>query len=436
MGTGEQKPFFRDINADEYDPEVTEMESLCFSCEKQGTTRLFLTKIPFFREVIVSSFSCDHCGNSNAELQSAGRIQDKGVRYSVNILNSKDLNRQVVQAPSATISIPELEFENPANKGGLTTVEGVIGRAIEGLSQDQVLRRIQHPEVAEKIDEFIKKLEQLKTCETPFHIIIDDPSGNSFIENPHAPSSDPQMKVTHYKRTREQNDTLCIGTEEEEEEKEQMDPKFNAHDEVLVFPSNCPGCNSPCQVNMKLLAIPHFKEVVIMASSCDACGLRDSEVKSGGGIEPMGRKIRLKLTDVSDLSRDVLKSETCCINIPELEFSTSMSGSAGKFSTLEGLLGDLITQLKTTNPFYTGDSGQEDKLSRMTDFCDILEKVKNGEMLDVHFELDDPTGNSYLQNLYAPDDDPNMTIELYERTFEQNEDLGINDMKTENYEQS
>ncbi|KAH3703456.1 hypothetical protein DPMN_078492 [Dreissena polymorpha] len=44
-----------------------------------------------------------------------------------------------------------------------------------------------------------------------------------------------------------------------------------------------------------------------MASSCDACGLRDSEVKSGGGIEPMGRKIRLKLTDVSDLSRDVLK---------------------------------------------------------------------------------------------------------------------------------
>lgn len=44
-----------------------------------------------------------------------------------------------------------------------------------------------------------------------------------------------------------------------------------------------------------------------MASSCDACGLRDNEVKGGSGIEPLGRKIRLKLTDVSDLSRDVLK---------------------------------------------------------------------------------------------------------------------------------
>ena len=29
-------------------------------------------------------------------------------------------------------------------------------------------------------------------------------------------------------------------------------------------------------------AIPHFKEVVIMATNCDACGHRSNEVKSGG----------------------------------------------------------------------------------------------------------------------------------------------------------
>ena len=48
--------------------------------------------------------------------------------------------------------------------------------------------------------------------------------------------------------------------------------------------------------------------------------------------------------------------------------------------------------------------------------------------------LDDPLANSYLQNLYAPDPDPNMTIEEYERTWEQNDDLGLNDMKVEGYE--
>ena len=49
--------------------------------------------------------------------------------------------------------------------------------------------------------------------------------------------------------------------------------------------------------------------------------------------------------------------------------------------------------------------------------------------------LDDPAGNSYVQNVYAPDDDPELTIENYERTFEQNDELGLNDMKTEGYEE-
>lgn len=48
--------------------------------------------------------------------------------------------------------------------------------------------------------------------------------------------------------------------------------------------------------------------------------------------------------------------------------------------------------------------------------------------------LDDPLGNSYLQNLYAPDPDPAMTIEEYQRTFEQNESLGLNDIRLEDYE--
>jgi len=47
--------------------------------------------------------------------------------------------------------------------------------------------------------------------------------------------------------------------------------------------------------------------------------------------------------------------------------------------------------------------------------------------------LDDPLANSYLQNLYAPDPDPNMTIEFYDRSWDQNEELGLNDIKVENY---
>lgn len=39
----------------------------------------------------------------------------------------------------------------------------------------------------------------------------------------------------------------------------------------------------------------------------------------------------------------------------------------------------------------------------------------------------------YFQSLSAPLDDPRLQKEFYERNWEQNEELGLNDMKVENY---
>ena len=47
--------------------------------------------------------------------------------------------------------------------------------------------------------------------------------------------------------------------------------------------------------------------------------------------------------------------------------------------------------------------------------------------------LDDPLANSYLQNLYAPDPDPSMEIVVYDRSWDQNEELGLNDIKVDGY---
>ena len=44
-----------------------------------------------------------------------------------------------------------------------------------------------------------------------------------------------------------------------------------------------------------------------MATVCDYCGYRSNEVKSGTGVSPKGTKITLRVTDQSDLSRDILK---------------------------------------------------------------------------------------------------------------------------------
>ncbi|KAM9814144.1 zinc finger protein ZPR1 [Neosynchiropus ocellatus] len=427
---------FRDISADNDDAMPTEIESMCMNCHENGMTRLLLTKIPFFKEVILSSFNCDHCGFSNTEIQSAGRIQEQGVCYTLKVRSKQDLDREVVKADSAVTRIPELDFEIPpfTQKGSLSTIEGILDRTISGLVQDQPLREATDPDVAAKVSEFIDKLRKLKDVEEEFTLVIEDASGNSFVQNPSAPHKDEALTVTRFKRSVEQDIQLGIRADDDDAEEERTDDLDSMRSEVLMFNTNCPECNAPASTNMKLVQIPHFKEVIIMATNCDSCGHRTNEVKSGGATEDLGTKITLHITDPSDMTRDVLKSETCSVLIPELDFELGMAAVGGKFTTLEGLLTDIRTLTVSQNQFVFGDSGTADQMDRLKAFEDKLNKIIAGEM-DAHVVLDDPAGNSYLQNVYAPEPDPEMTTEKYQRTFEQNEELGLNDMKTEGYEQ-
>jgi len=63
---------------------------------------------------------------------------------------------------------------------------------------------------------------------------------------------------------------------------------------------------------------------------------------------------------------------------------------------------------------------------------DILYEQPLAKLFNTIF-VDDPNSNSYVQDIYLPEKDPRLSQEEYERSFEQNEMLGLNDMKTENY---
>lgn len=113
----------------------------------------------------------------------------------------------------------------------------------------------------------------------------------------------------------------------------------------------------------------------------------------------------------------------------------------GRFTTLEGLLNEIFNEL-STKVFRTGDAftsgiGQQglEQGKEERKFEDFLKGLKNCMSATIPFTLiiDDPVSNSYLQNLYAPDPDPNMTVEEYDRSEEQNEELGFSDMVLEGY---
>ncbi|KAG9765525.1 hypothetical protein KCU77_g12149, partial [Aureobasidium melanogenum] len=47
--------------------------------------------------------------------------------------------------------------------------------------------------------------------------------------------------------------------------------------------------------------------------------------------------------------------------------------------------------------------------------------------------IEDPLASSYVQSYTAPAPDPQISVEEYERTEEEEEDLGLKDINTENY---
>jgi len=447
-----KQPLFRDLNADDEQPEISEMESLCMHCGEDGTTRLLLTKIPFFKEVIIMSFDCPHCFYKDNQIQPGSEIQEKGIRLQLKVKDKTMMNRQIVKQKTAMFRIEELQFESPpfASSGVLTTVEGLFETAICGLEQEQPVRKIMHPELSVKIDETIQILKEYKSGVKEFTLTMEDASGNSFIENPFAPKDDPALSIEYYTRSKADDESLGLfeentieNTEQKKENTEQkekkekntdhentdIEEKENFRDEVLEFPSNCSNCHSPVTTKMKIISIPHFKEVIIMACDCDSCGYKTNEVKPGGAIEEKGRRITLKMTDTTDLARDVLTSETCEIRLPDLDIELCHSSMGGRFTTVEGLLVKLKEQLGTVSPFSFGDSK---KKNRMQDIVSKIDQAISGDLF-ITIVLDDPVGNSYIQNVYAPDPDPELNIELYERTPEQDLELGIADMNTENY---
>ena len=126
------RPIFGALSADDAENQLTEIESLCMNCYEKGTTRLLLTKIPYYKDVILSSFECESCNFKNNDIQPAQQTEVFGILIDVELVESKDLNRQIVKSAFGTIRIKDLDFEQaPVGENGLlTTIEGKFYRKI------------------------------------------------------------------------------------------------------------------------------------------------------------------------------------------------------------------------------------------------------------------------------------------------------------------
>ncbi|KAF9683802.1 hypothetical protein SADUNF_Sadunf04G0052100 [Salix dunnii] len=509
-----------------------QVESLCMRCGENGITSFLLTLIPHFRKILLSAFECPHCGERNNEVQFAGEIQPRGCCYSLDIPSGNqkipeldfEIPPEAQRGSLSTLLSPERQVQldiamrdlslHAIDKIGLLCsselllmhhvnldnsftldimlllfhafccicyleilfllipIEGILVRAADELQALQEERRKVDPKTAEAIDEFLLKLRACAAGDSSFKLILDDPAGNSFIENLFVPSPDPSMNIKFYERTPEQQAALGyqVGQSQMGEpgdgpsaevannvsDQIRREPhgsigaaaghraiaqsnsaeiadalfRYTAPEEVMTFPTTCGSCASSCETRMFVTNIPYFQEVIVMASTCDACGYRNSELKPGGRIPEKGKAITLCVKNANDLSRDVIKSDTAGVKVPELDLELGSGTLGGLVTTVEGLITKISESLERVHGFTFGDSLDESKKSKWQGFEIRLKKLLNVEE-PWTLILDDALANSFIAP--ATDDikdDHQLSYEEYERSWEQNEELGLNDIDT------
>ncbi|KAI5458035.1 ZPR1 zinc-finger domain-containing protein [Mariannaea sp. PMI_226] len=391
------------------------------------------------------SFSCEHCNTQNNEIQAAGTVQPKGTYYELRLTSLEDFARQVVKSDTATVKFIELDLEIPSGRGQLTNVEGLLTTVVDDLELGQEARKEQTPEVFLKVAEIISKARSMLLGDSfPFRVFIDDPAGNSFIA-PDLKDGVGKWEKHEYARTTEQNEALGLSSSDPNAPAEHQNPGLTADGEIIPnevysFPATCPGCMHPCTTHMKMVDIPHFKQVVLMSTVCDDCGYRSNDVKTGGEIPELGEKITLEVKDSVDLARDILKSETCGLECPELNLQVNPGTLGGRFTTVEGLLTNVRNDLHS-QIFEAGGNGQggdslaSEEKTQWDSFFSGLDSAIAGEK-PFTIILTDPFASSFVQPLVDPPaPDPRIKRENYTRTEEEEEELGLKDMKTEGYEE-
>ncbi|KAF9620530.1 hypothetical protein IFM89_013151 [Coptis chinensis] len=416
--------------------EIHQIESLCMRCGENGTTKILLTRIPHFRDLVLMAFDCPHCNERNNEVQFAGQLQPRGRTYHLRVASSdkNTLDRHVVKSDSATIKIPHLDFEIPpeAQRGTLSTVEGILMRAVNELEELQEERRKIDPGKAKALDEFLVKLKECASGAVPFDFILDDPTNEQqealgfLVEAKNqegsrnvVPHGTFGAAATHKAIAHGNNEDFTTAL-----------LKYSAPEEVMTFPSTCGLCGIPCETRMFVTKIPYFREVIVMASTCDGCGDRSSELKAGGDVPDKGKKIVVNVKNRVDLNRDVIKSDYASVTIPELDLELGSGTLGGMVTTIEGLITQIGENLDNLNSLHLGDSTTDGKKSEWKDF-----KSRLSQLLDIEepwtLIIDDALARSFVSPVTdVIEDDHQLNFEDYERSWEQNEELGLNDIDT------
>jgi zinc finger protein len=152
----------------------------------------------------------------------------------------------------------------------------------------------------------------------------------------------------------------------------------------------------------------------------------------------------LHVLSPADLNRQLVKSPTCTVSIPEIELT--IPPAKGQLTTVEGLLRDIVADLESDQPLRRIHNEQaHEKIKTIIERCKSVmgdyeddddiddatreqrQREKNDperKFVPITMALDDPTGNSFIEFMGSTAD-PRWNMRVYTRMLQQNIDLGL-----------
>ena len=164
-----------------------------------------------------------------------------------------------------------------------------------------------------------------------------------------------------------------------------------------------------------------------------------------GAVPKLGCAATLTCVDAGDLSRDILKSDTAYVAIPELDLELAHGSLGSVYTTVEGCLEKIVASLRRGNPFQGGDSADGAKKAHFDAFIDKIIALKDGRTFPFTIVMRDPLANSFVGPRrdaaanHGPLDavgdgalpeDPQLVVADYARSWDEDEELGLHDIDT------
>lgn len=162
------------------------MVSDCPVCNSKGTLEVknVTENIPYFGDILETSVYCSNCGYQESD--NISLEHNDPARYTLMINDSK-LSSRVAKSQTATITIPDLGLKvepGPKSQGYVSNVEGILSRF-----EEVVIKAIKlegqniDAQVQEKALNIIELITQIKMGDLETLLILEDPFGNSVIDD-------------------------------------------------------------------------------------------------------------------------------------------------------------------------------------------------------------------------------------------------------------